>query len=68
MSHQKGCYRLGVVSCSSYPSGDRMCPLALVGVSEVKLRHYDRVAVHATPQRLSTTAKTGPNKTEYVQS
>ena len=49
MSHQKNCYRLGVVSYSSDPSGDRLGPL--VGVLEAILRHYDRVAGLVTPQR-----------------
>ena len=41
MSHQKDCYRLRVVSCSSDTSGDRVG--LLVGVLEAILRHYDRV-------------------------
>ena len=48
MLHQKDCYRLGVVSYSSDPSGDCFSPL--VGVPESTLRHYDRVAGHATTQ------------------
>ena len=57
MSHQKDCYRLGVVSYSSDPSDDLVG--SLVGVPEAILRYYDRVAGHATPQRSSTTVKTG---------
>ena len=56
MSHQKDCFRLGVVSYCSNPSGDLVGPI--VGVPEAILRHYDRVEGHATPQRLYTTAKT----------
>ena len=52
---RKDCYRLEVVSYSSDPSGDR------VGVPEAILRHYDRFAGHATPQRPPTTAKTDHN-------
>ena len=48
MSHQKDCYWLGVISCSRDPSGDHVGPL--VGVKEAILRHYVRVAGHATPQ------------------
>ena len=48
------CYRLGVVSYSSDPSGDLVGPL--VDVPEAKLGHYNHVAGHATPQRPSMTA------------
>ena len=63
MSHQKVFYRLDVVSYSSDPSGDCVCPL--VGVPEAKLRHYDHIAAHATRQRQSATDKT---ETDHVQS
>ena len=50
------CYRLGVASYSSDPSGERIGPL--VGVPEAILGHYNRITGHATPQRPSTTGKT----------
>ena len=57
MTHQKDFYRLGVVSYSSDPSGHRVGPL--VGAPKTILKHYERVAGHATQQRPSTTAKMG---------
>ena len=56
MSHQKDCYRLGIVIYSSDPGGDCVGPL--VGVPEAIFRLYDHVAGHAALQRPSTTAKT----------
>ena len=59
MSHQKDCYRPGVVSYSSDPSGDCVGPL--VGVPAAMSRHYDRVAGRDRLRQATI-------KTEHVQS
>ena len=66
MSHQKDCYRLGVKSYNSDPSGDRVGPL--VGVPKAILRHCDCVAGHVTQQHLSMTARATMSKTALYNS
>ena len=65
----ENCYRLGVSSYSSDPSGDRVCPLE--GAPGTTVKQYDGVAEYATQQRLSMTAKTvycfcGVSKAVYL--
>ena len=64
---RKTCYRLRVVSYSSNPSGDCVGPL--VGVPEATVRHFNRIAGHATPQLRATMAiRRATTMTEHVQS
>ena len=64
LSHQRDCYRLWVISYnSSDPSGG-----GAVGVPEAILRHYDRVAGHATSPQLLSWLWRATTKTEHVQS
>ena len=65
MPHQRDCPRLArVVSYSSDLSGYHVGPL--VGVTGATVRHFNRVAGHATPQLQSTTAKGATTTTEHV--